>query len=118
MWRLELFVGDDDDGDVMTLFDFTDLAALFVEQEVRHRRRRLHQYLADEIPYASRITVADNASTDATLAVAGRLAAEFDNVRVVHLDEKGRGRALRTVYDDMLREDVPKDFLDLLRKLD
>jgi len=28
------------------------------------------------------------------------------------------GRALRTVYDDMLREDVPKDFLDLLRKLD
>jgi len=28
------------------------------------------------------------------------------------------GRALRTVYDDMLRESVPKDFLDLLRKLD
>ena len=28
------------------------------------------------------------------------------------------GRALRTVYDDMLREDVPRDFLDLLRKLD
>lgn len=28
------------------------------------------------------------------------------------------GRALRTVYDDMLREEVPKDFLDLLRKLD
>ena len=25
---------------------------------------------------------------------------------------------LRTVYDDMLREEVPKDFLDLLRKLD
>ncbi len=28
------------------------------------------------------------------------------------------GRALRTVYDDTLREEVPKDFLDLLRKLD
>ncbi len=28
------------------------------------------------------------------------------------------GRALRTVYDDMLREAVPKDFIDLLRKLD
>jgi hypothetical protein len=28
------------------------------------------------------------------------------------------GRALRTVYDDMLREEVPRDFLDLLRKLD
>lgn len=28
------------------------------------------------------------------------------------------GRALRTVYDDMLREEVPEDFLNLLRKLD
>ena len=34
-------------------------------------------------------------------------------------DRKGTvGRALRTVYDDMLREEVPSDFLDLLRKLD
>lgn len=28
------------------------------------------------------------------------------------------GRALRTVYDDMLRESVPDDFLELLKKLD
>ena len=35
------------------------------------------------------------------------------------VDRRGTvGRALRTVYDDMLREDVPKDFIDLLRKLD
>ena len=27
------------------------------------------------------------------------------------------GRALRTVYDETLREDVPDDFLDLLGKL-
>ena len=27
-------------------------------------------------------------------------------------------RALRTVYDETLREDVPDDFLDLLGKLD
>jgi hypothetical protein len=34
-------------------------------------------------------------------------------------DRKGTvSRALRTVYDDMLREEVPRDFLDLLRKLD
>ena len=34
-------------------------------------------------------------------------------------DRKGSvSRALRTVYDDMLREEVPRDFLDLLRKLD
>jgi hypothetical protein len=34
-------------------------------------------------------------------------------------DRRGTiGRALRTVYDDMLREEVPKEFRDLLRKLD
>ncbi|MEQ7873402.1 NepR family anti-sigma factor [Sphingomonas sp. ASV193] len=27
------------------------------------------------------------------------------------------GRALRSVYDDTLREDVPDDFMDLLKKL-
>ncbi len=31
--------------------------------------RRLHAYLSDELPYAFRITVADNASTDRTLVV-------------------------------------------------
>ena len=28
------------------------------------------------------------------------------------------GRALRTVYDETLREDIPDDFLNLLGKLD
>ena len=37
----------------------------------------------------------------------------------VRKDRSGTvGRALRVVYDETLREDVPKDFLDLLRKLD
>lgn len=37
----------------------------------------------------------------------------------IRKDRKGSvGRALRTAYDDMLREEVPRDFLDLLRKLD
>lgn len=27
------------------------------------------------------------------------------------------GRALRTVYDETLREDIPDDFMDLLGKL-
>ncbi|MFN0281806.1 MAG: glycosyltransferase [Kineosporiaceae bacterium] len=60
--------------------------------------RRLHAYLRDAFPYSFRITVADNASTDGTLAVARRLAAELSGVEVVHLDEKGRGRALRQVW--------------------
>ncbi|MBF6064883.1 bifunctional glycosyltransferase family 2/GtrA family protein [Nocardia terpenica] len=61
--------------------------------------RRLHACLGDGFPFPARITIADNASTDATLAVAHYLAAELDGVRVVHLDRKGRGRALRAVWE-------------------
>ncbi|MGY4648275.1 glycosyltransferase [Mycobacterium sp. URHB0021] len=60
--------------------------------------RRLHRYLADEVPYASRITVADNASTDSTLAVAHALADELPDVDVIHLDAKGRGGALHEAW--------------------
>jgi glycosyltransferase involved in cell wall biosynthesis len=40
-----------------------------------------------------RITIADNASTDRTLAVATALAAELPDVQVIHVDEKGVGVA-------------------------
>ncbi len=60
--------------------------------------RRLHQYLAGEVPYRSRITIADNASTDSTLAVAHQLATELADVEVIHLDRKGRGGALYTAW--------------------
>jgi glycosyltransferase involved in cell wall biosynthesis len=51
-------------------------------------------------PYTWRITVADNASTDETLAVAHRLEDTHDDVAVVHLALKGRGRALRRAWLD------------------
>jgi putative flippase GtrA len=60
--------------------------------------RRLHAHLTATFPYPFRITVADNASTDTTLARADALARELAEVTVVHLDEKGRGRALRAVW--------------------
>ncbi|MFC8616403.1 glycosyltransferase [Micromonospora purpureochromogenes] len=60
--------------------------------------RRLHTHLSAHFPYPFRITVADNASVDATLAVAEALAAELPEVRVRHLAAKGRGRALRATW--------------------
>ncbi|MGW2662252.1 glycosyltransferase [Nocardia tengchongensis] len=60
--------------------------------------RRLHAFLTLSFPFTARITIADNASTDSTLEVARQLAAQLDGVRVVHLDRKGRGRALREVW--------------------
>jgi putative flippase GtrA len=60
--------------------------------------RLLHRYLTAEVPYPSRITIADNASTDRTLAVAQELASELPDVDVIHLDRKGRGGALYTAW--------------------
>jgi putative flippase GtrA len=59
---------------------------------------RLHRYLASSFLFAFRITIADNASTDATWPLARRLAERLPNVRVVHLAQAGRGRALRQVW--------------------
>jgi glycosyltransferase involved in cell wall biosynthesis len=59
----------------------------------------LRAFLRDSFPYRWRIVIADNASTDATLAIASDLAGHYpDEVRVVHLDEKGRGRALKRAW--------------------
>jgi hypothetical protein len=58
----------------------------------------LHSYLSRHFPLSWLITVADNASTDSTWAIACRLARELDGVRAVHLAQKGRGRALRTAW--------------------
>lgn len=60
--------------------------------------RRLHRHLRTTLPYTFQITIADNASSDATLAIARALADELPEVHAVHLDRKGRGLALRTVW--------------------
>ncbi|GLY33044.1 bifunctional glycosyltransferase family 2/GtrA family protein [Kineosporia sp. NBRC 101731] len=59
---------------------------------------RLHAYLSSTFPYRFRITIADNASIDSTFEIATRLAARYREVEAVHLEQKGRGRALRAVW--------------------
>lgn len=68
------------------------------EKDLEPCVRRLHEHLLRTFPYGFRITVADNASTDSTPTVAAGLAAEVPEVRSVRLEQKGRGRALRTVW--------------------
>ena len=60
--------------------------------------RRLHRFLCENMPFAWRIVIADNASTDATLAIARATAAELPDTEVLHLLMKGRGRALREAW--------------------
>jgi len=58
----------------------------------------LHDYLTQHCPYDWRIVVADNASTDGTWAQAEALAERYPRVIPFHLDQKGRGRALRHAW--------------------
>src|SRR5712672_2537921 len=52
------------------------------ERDLAGSVRRLHQFLATEVPYPSRITVAD----------------KLQDVDVIHLEAKGRGGALYTAW--------------------
>jgi glycosyltransferase involved in cell wall biosynthesis len=59
----------------------------------------LRKFLQDNVTnFNWIITVGDNASTDSTMAVAGDLEKRFDDVRVFHLDRKGRGRMVKYAW--------------------
>jgi putative flippase GtrA len=68
------------------------------ERELARSVGRLRHYLDSRFPLTTIVTIADNASTDTTWPIAQRLAEELAGVRAVHLDQKGRGRALRSVW--------------------
>jgi len=68
------------------------------EGDLANSVHRLHRYLEDNFPFTARITIADNASTDQTPRIAAQLADELTDVRMVRLEQKGRGRALQAVW--------------------
>ncbi len=68
------------------------------ERDLAPSVRRLVGYVRESFPFSARVTVADNGSTDATWAIATRLACELPEVRAVHMEQAGRGRALRAIW--------------------
>ena len=68
------------------------------ERDLAPSVRRLVAYLRESFPFRAQITIADNGSTDATWVIADRLARELPEVRTVHMDLPGRGRALRAIW--------------------
>ncbi len=68
------------------------------EQDLAASVHHLHRYLSEHFPLTWIVTIADNASQDRTWGVACRLSGELPGVRAVHLEEKGRGRALRATW--------------------
>lgn len=75
------------------------LPAYNEEEQIGWAMKELASWLDANAHYSWRVMAADNASTDATLAIAEGLAAERPEAfAAYHLDEKGRGRALRRVW--------------------
>jgi putative flippase GtrA len=68
------------------------------ERDLAPSVRRLVSFLREDFPFSTRITIADNGSTDATWAIADRLARELPEVRAVHMELPGRGWALRAIW--------------------
>jgi hypothetical protein len=58
----------------------------------------LDEYMMENLPYRYQITIADNDSQDNTLKIAKNLAQNHKSVRVVRLAKRGRGRALKQVW--------------------
>jgi putative flippase GtrA len=88
------------------------------QAELAANVRRLHTYVCSRVPYPVRITIADNASTDHSLTIARSLEQTLDGVRVVHLDRKGRGRALRAAWQSSDAEILAYMDVDLSTGLD
>jgi putative flippase GtrA len=88
------------------------------EADLEASVQRLHAYLSQSFPLPWLVTIADNASTDHTWAVACRLADELDGVNALHLFRKGRGRALRAAWLRSHAEVVAYMDVDLSTRLD
>jgi putative flippase GtrA len=68
------------------------------EAELRRNVLRLLDHLEHGFPFTFRVTIADNASTDGTWSIALALARDLPRVEALHLDQKGRGRALKAAW--------------------
>ncbi len=68
------------------------------ERALRPAIETLDRHLRSAIAAPCRVTIADNASTDATGRVGRELAREFARVNYRYIDGRGRGRALRAAW--------------------
>jgi glycosyltransferase involved in cell wall biosynthesis len=78
----------------------------------------LLDYLRREFPFACRVVVVDNASTDSTGSIAELLSARNPELRAVRLDRKGRGLALKSAWGTSAADVVAYMDVDLSTNLE
>lgn len=79
----------------------------------------LRQFLQDNVTdFDWIITIGDNASIDNTMEVAKKLEETYDDVRVFHLDQKGRGRMVKYAWNKSEADVLSYMDIDLSTGLD
>jgi glycosyltransferase involved in cell wall biosynthesis len=88
------------------------------QEQLRQSVETLRTFLIDSCPYAWRIVVADNASTDATPRICAELKEQYPGqVDFIRLEQKGRGRALRMAWSQSTADVVCYMDVDLSTNL-
>jgi glycosyltransferase involved in cell wall biosynthesis len=87
------------------------------QQTLRRSITTLVEFLRADHPFRAAVTIADNASVDATLAIARELEREFPEVHVVHLPTTGRGGALKVAWSESRADVVSYMDVDLSTNL-
>lgn len=87
------------------------------EKILRSSIETLHSFLTQHTRFEWCIVIADNASEDQTLEIAYELANQFNGIHVIHLDKKGRGRALKKVWSESPADIVSYMDVDLSSNL-
>ena len=92
--------------------------ALNEEKILQKSITTLDEYMVKHLPYRYQITIADNGSQDKTLEIAKNLAEKHQSVQVVSLAERGRGRALKQVWQNSPADILAYMDVDLSTSLD
>jgi glycosyltransferase involved in cell wall biosynthesis len=88
------------------------------EAQLAENVGKLRTFLRGQTRFTWEIVIADNGSTDRTPEIAEELGRQWPEVRTVHLAVKGRGRALREVWNESPAEILSYMDVDLSTDLE
>ncbi|MBT6052587.1 MAG: glycosyltransferase [Candidatus Scalindua sp.] len=82
------------------------------EKQLEKSILTLYEFLDQEYPSVQwNITIANNGSIDSTKEIAVRLAEKYERIKYFHLNEKGFGKAIKSVWNESTK--VILGFMDL-----